>query len=103
LKFLAIPATGSLGIVFGFLLISAGNQRASSARRGKSVTYSVIVIALFLLVITWTGCGGGSKQNTTSTTPSASSPSSTPVTGTVVVQGTSGADIHIVPVTVTVN
>jgi subtilase family serine protease len=104
LKFLAIPATDTFALIFGLLFTKAGNHRANNSQRWKGVIYVLLIISILLLGLAWTGCGGGGSQSTTSTTPTANSSSpSTPVTGTVVVQGTSGADIHIVPVSVTVN
>jgi len=66
----------------------------------------VLVIGLAAM-----GCGGTSSPSPSSNSGSASgsgaapgtTPTSTPVTGTVVIQGTSGADIHVVSVSVTVS
>jgi len=99
-----MPLGATFAMAFGLLLTGNSDWTRGLSRRRKRTTYAFAIISLFLITILWTGCGGGNSQSTTPTpTTGSSSASNTPVTGTVIVQGTSSADIHIVPVNVTVN
>ena len=94
--------TNTFALIFALLFSTGGSHKPLARQRRRCLTVSMGLVCILLIAITWIGCGGGSSNNTTRTTTTTSS-SSGPVTGTVVVQGTSGADVHTVPVVVTVN
>lgn len=98
---------GTFALVFG-VLFAGGTWTRECSRNKKRTVYGAAIISILLISVLWAGCGGGgSKTTTTPTTPTTPTPppppSSAPVSGTVIVQGTSASDIHIVPVSVTVN
>lgn len=97
---------GTFALAFGLLCIGGSWKREWSPKKKRAVYGSAIFSILFITML-WTGCGGGGSKAaptpTTPTTPTPTAPSSTPGNGTVIVQGTSAADTHIVPVNVTVN
>jgi len=87
------PVTGTFALMFGAILIGAGNWTRSTSSKCKRTLYTLARTSMVLLALFAIGCGGGSD----------SSGSSTPVTGTVIIEGTSATDIHTVSVSVTVN
>jgi subtilase family serine protease len=96
---------GSLGAAFGLLLCKPAKKRKS--RRLRMLRWGAVSAAA-LLMVAMTACGGGSSNavaptTTPTTTTTTGTTTAGPQTGTVVIQGTSHANIHIVPVTVTVN
>ncbi len=82
------------GTLVAGLLLGAGERCKKKSRRGRTALLVGGLLVLLLTVLA--GCGGGSS----SVPPP---PPPTPETGTVVLQGVSSADIHIVPITVNVN
>ena len=99
-----MPVMSTFALIFGLLFSSAGNYQTDDRQRRRRIAHTVGLLSMVLLSVTWIGCGGGGSGN--STTPTSTTSSSSPsaaVSGTVVIQGTSGADIHVVPVSVTVN
>jgi hypothetical protein len=87
------PVAGTFALMFGMLFTGAGNCKQSNSSKCKRSFYALAFTLTLVFALLAMGCGGGND----------SSSSSTPVTGTVIIEGTSGADIHIVPVSVTVN
>ena len=91
------------------LLTLALSRQWSKAVWRRPTWFSITVVLMMGLAAT--GCGGASSASPSSNNGSASgagpapvtTPTSTPVTGTVVIQGTSGATVHVVSVSVTVS
>ena len=83
------------GILIAGLLLGAGERKKKGA-----LGTTLLVGGLFLvLLVSLAGCGGGSTGGGGINPPPAGQPES----GTVVLQGVSNADVHIVPITVNVN
>ncbi len=78
------------------LLLGAGERRKAKSRSWPAALLAGALLVLLLAALA--GCGGGSGS--VSPPPP---PPFTPETGTVVLQGVSGANIHFVPITVNVN
>jgi subtilase family serine protease len=86
------PVAGTFALMFGILFVGAGNWQHSNSSKCKTTFHTLATTSMLVLALLAIGCGGGSDSS-----------SSTPVTGTVIIEGTSGADIHSVSVSVTVN
>ena len=105
------PPSSSSGPFFALLPVAGCMLLLSSSKRLRKVIWTKAAwfsIGLALTIgLVATGCGGsGSNSNSTtgSNTPTTSTPSgSSTGTETVVIQGTSGADVHVVAVSLTVS
>ncbi|MBZ5645968.1 MAG: S53 family peptidase [Acidobacteriia bacterium] len=89
---------GGTALIAGFLLVGRDDRKRWSTK--KKTALAATFIAMLLLVAMLAGCGGSSGSNVTPPPPP---PPPVPESGTIVLQGKSNADIHIVPVTVNVN
>ena len=83
------------GTLIAGLLLGAGERKKKRALRTTLLAGALLVLALVLLA----GCGGSSGGTINPPPP----PGPTPESGTVVLQGLSNANVHIVPITVNVN
>jgi hypothetical protein len=84
------------GFLIGGVLLGAAAQKKRGLR-SLFLFGALLLLALAMLA----GCGGGSSG--TVNPPPPPPPNFTPESGTVVLQGVSNADVHIVPLTVNVN